>query len=369
MGTQNSRTFLRRAKSHVATRILATLLTFCLGGSAATARGCNREGRSDVLGVNINNLTFSTLRSPNLIAALRQSNAGWIRINFYWANIERSPGKFDWGAIDEGVAKLRKANINLIVTLYGPVPCWALTDKENCKGPQWTAPPTGPWMNFVQTAVKRYVGKVNHWEIWNEPNLVYALNSSSLPQRLADYRDKILIPGARAVHSSDPTARVIAPALATGTGGAESPASMARLLETILTPEARKLVDAVSIHVYAPNDPTVYGKAARDEMQQLGMNNASLWLTETGALSSPVPRLSQGLVGQEAFLHNQFSRALQSGIYNKIFWFALTDSTNSARGHGNSFGLIDNENYVDFKWTPRPSFEIFQDLTRQSCTL
>jgi polysaccharide biosynthesis protein PslG len=356
-------------------RIVAAVLLATLGVAGAAGMGlqataqCDANGRADNLGININNMSFAALRLPNLVAALRQSGAGWTRINIYWGWIERAPGNYNWKDVDDGLEILAANKINAVVTLNGPVPCWHAAKKvdEPCKGPLWSLPRRAAWNNFVRMAVTRYADKVKYWEIWNEPNLVYAIDNPVLGDRLADYRESLLIPGAIAIRAADPKAKIVAPVLAGATGGAETPEKLARMLSDILIPAVRGYVDVVSFHVYPPADLTAFGAAARQELNRIGMRDRPIWLTETGALVSfhygePVSR-----IGQLDFFRGNFESALNSGLYGKLFWFALVDNADTALAHVSGYGLIEPSDHVTYAWSPRPSFTHFQRVAERSC--
>ena len=114
--------------------------------------------------------------SSSPLAALCAQNAGmqWNRWEFRWDNIERARGHLDWGGSDEVVeastgrgpegaghprsarlAGRRRARADGVIPrgLYEP----------------WDSP-RNTWGRFVRTIAERYRGRVQAWEIWNEPD-------------------------------------------------------------------------------------------------------------------------------------------------------------------------------------------------------
>jgi hypothetical protein len=78
-----------------------------------------------------------------------------------WNQIETSRGVYDWSVFD---AWLAKATAPLLYT-FGGTPAWAAADKS--------LPPTdmAMWDEFVQAVVTRAAGRIEAYELWNEPNL------------------------------------------------------------------------------------------------------------------------------------------------------------------------------------------------------
>ena len=56
---------------------------------------------------------------------------------------------------------------------------------------------------FARTAVKRYAGRVDHWQIWNEPNLGFLKGD-------VDAYAKCLSAAGKAIHETNPKAKVLA---------------------------------------------------------------------------------------------------------------------------------------------------------------
>ncbi len=363
--------------------IVITLITGCGSGrmtrstfssaipqTSATWFDCNSNKSAEAVGVNINNLGFTALQSPELVSALQQSGAGWIRISLNWGWIERQPGKFDWQAVDNGLSTLRAAHINALITLYGPVPCWALptTQADICISPKFTVPPMEAWVDFVTTAVKRYKGQVDYWEIWNEPDLIQALDVKDPTQRLIQYRDNILIPASQAVHQQDPNAKVVGPAFAAIPSGytAKGP-QLEAALSLVLKAAAANVIDVVSLHSYSPVSLLAKVSSARTAMSASGMADTPIWITEIGDGASASNTLVDYQNQQAQVLSTSLSDATSVGGPQKVFWFALTDSADIAGNHTNHFGLISNEDYKTYAWTPRASFVTLQTKIQSAC--
>ena len=93
-----------------------------------------------------------------------------------WAEIEPTPGEFEWTSLDRMMSAVAQANtsvtspwqeIRLIVVLHTS-PTWARPPDTSA-----TTPPTelSDFGNFAQAFAVRYGAVVDHYQIWHEPNL------------------------------------------------------------------------------------------------------------------------------------------------------------------------------------------------------
>jgi len=108
--------------------------------------------------------------------AATELGAGWTRVTFEWARIQPG-GSHEWNVspISDDVLDNEIAQGRQVVGLLITTPAWA-TDKERGGGvPQGLYlpidDPDNHWANFVRTIVTRYAGRVDHWTIWNEPEI------------------------------------------------------------------------------------------------------------------------------------------------------------------------------------------------------
>jgi len=98
----------------------------------------------------------------------RAAGIGWMKQQFSWEEIEpRQKGEFDWAKYDRIVDLAETYGLQVIARLDRP-PDWT----RQAGGPA-TQPPDdlADYGDFVYTFVDRYRGRVNHVQIWNEPNL------------------------------------------------------------------------------------------------------------------------------------------------------------------------------------------------------
>jgi polysaccharide biosynthesis protein PslG len=114
----------------------------------------------DSLGVNIHFLD----PAPGEMQELASSGARWIRMDFSWADTERTKGRYNFSEYDRLVAALDRYHIRPILIL----------DYGNNLYDQGLAPYTDTgrqaFANWAAAAVKHFHGLGIVWEMWNEPN-------------------------------------------------------------------------------------------------------------------------------------------------------------------------------------------------------
>ena len=127
------------------------------------------------------------------LKAMQELGIKWGRQDFTWRRIERRPGEYEWQAHDDLVDKCLAHGIQL-------VGCLAYE-------PTFHNPSTGAgvdaYARFAELAAKRYAGRVDYWQIWNEPNGGFWKGSAT------DYA-RLLSSAGLAIHSVNRQARVVA---------------------------------------------------------------------------------------------------------------------------------------------------------------
>ena len=107
---------------------------------------------------------------------IRDAGIGWIKQQFPWEEIEQPrKGQYwdtkysqaTWAKFDDLVARAERHGLKVIARLDRP-PAWARSNQERHSHPPDDFDDFG---DFVTTTVDRYRGRVEHFQIWNEPNL------------------------------------------------------------------------------------------------------------------------------------------------------------------------------------------------------
>lgn len=93
----------------------------------------------------------------------REAGVKWSREEFGWARIEIRKGEYDWSFFDNMVATAKRHGISI----YGLLAYWS----------RWTKPytPEGidDYCRFAAAAADRYRDDIQHWEVYNEPNIFF----------------------------------------------------------------------------------------------------------------------------------------------------------------------------------------------------
>ncbi len=137
--------------------------------------------------------------SQDRLTKARTTLAAWDRFPIYWHNVERTPGQYDWSAVDQAVLADLQNGFLIDAILMGipqfyfdggrAVPSSLnapiFTDGSDTPGDGKQINPDNKWATYVHNAVKRYSpygtwatahglpdgAGITHWEIWNEPDL------------------------------------------------------------------------------------------------------------------------------------------------------------------------------------------------------
>ena len=172
-----------------------------------------------LMGVNV---ALGQYDDPGLETALtriEELGAVWVRQTFDWRQIEPQSGAFDWVATDRLLAALaRHPDLRLVAVLQDEPP----------------TPPIDPerFAAFAGAFAERYAEQVDHYQIWDEPNL--AANWGGGPVSPPAYAD-LLARSTEAIRRADPGARILlaglAPTTETGPQNLSDLRYLARLYE------------------------------------------------------------------------------------------------------------------------------------------
>ena len=144
------------------------------------------------------------------LGLIRDAGFTWVKQNFGWRDIELSKGQFDWSVTDRIMDQVDEFGLNILVRLDHQ-PAWA------GGGYPLNGPPDNleDFADFCRALASRYRGRVDAYEIWNEPNL--AREWGGRAPNPAEYVELLKV-AYRAIKEADPGAVVITAGLTpTGT--------------------------------------------------------------------------------------------------------------------------------------------------------
>ena len=307
-------------------------------------------------------------RDPN---SARDLNLGWERILFYWSELQPN-GPDDWNIyfVEDGWISTAAANGRQVVGLLENTPRWA-TDGANQVGvPRGLYlpidDPDNLWAGFVRKIVQRYAGRIDHWIIWNEPDIEPPDDGIQWGGTVADYYQLVKV--AYLVAKQENPNAVIH--LAGVTFHHDVVHKRVPYLQRFIN-EARKdptapahhdYFDVATFHVYLTTDSvydimqTLYGILRRNGLKQ------PIWINETNSppSSDPLnpwqaPTFVTSLDEQADFLIHAFTLGLAAGA-ERIAVYKLIDYPPYPPGFP-AFGLVRADG------TRRPAYDAMKVIT------
>ena len=101
---------------------------------------------------------------------LDEMGVTWILRTFNWDRIENRKGVFDFSVYDEYVDTAKQNNKKILAVLGYEAP-WLYPEGKSKK---YVSPENIPhFLRFVEEIMRHYNGRVDVWEIWNEPNISF----------------------------------------------------------------------------------------------------------------------------------------------------------------------------------------------------
>ena len=278
----------------------------------------------------------------------------WAREDFPWPRIEPQPGAWDWRVFDEMVGAHEERGV-MILGRLGYSVGWATADAYDPPADQsFSFPYLGAWRRYIRATAERYRGRVQHWEVWNEPDNGVFWKGTPDPHAFA----QLLRAAYEEIKAVDPANVVMI--------GGVSPWDT-HFLRGIAGARAWDAFDVLAIHPYVDPASPEQGRmgawgvgAARALLNRYGQK--PIWVTEIGWESGPGERNVQGTVDearQANYLVSAYLQLLAEPGVEKVFWYTLHDDTNSP------FGLVRyGRGYTDYT-SRKPAFLAYATMARE----
>ena len=301
---------MRAPRFAVGVALLATALAVAVFGGSSTSSGSAATVATaasvprlpdDFLGIVSNDAFAATGKDrAEILAGERRTGVELLRETFDWATIEPSRGHYDFAPYDSFMAATARAGLQVLPIVFGR-PRFEPAQKP--AGGHLTTTTTSPpaslsdFAQFAATLVRRYgpggtfwranpklpVHAISSWQIWNEPNLpVYWAGKPSAAGYVA-----MLAAAARAIRAVDPHAEIVTAGIPDSTLGI----ALGPYVSEMLAAGARGTFDTLAINPYASSTAGVLAATAavRRELDQAGLKQTPIWLTEIGWASGGPP--------------------------------------------------------------------------------
>jgi len=251
-----------------------------------------------------------------------------------WTNLEPQPGRWDFSNLDLFLSLAQQHHVPVILPL-ALSPAWASARpaENSVYGPGRASEPRelADWDNYVRTVATRAKGKVEAYEIWNEPN--FPIFWTGKTETLIELTRR-----ARAiVKSIDPKALIVSPSATASRDGNT-------WLNEFLDKGGGQYVDVIGYHFYAdtPEKEVPLIAQIRQTMDAHHVGSLPLWNTETG-WSKPKPFPSPELGA--AYLARAYILNWAAGV-RRLYWYAWDN-------HG--FSVIETTQADNLALTPAGS--------------
>jgi hypothetical protein len=287
--------------------------------------------------------------APDAATAL---GAGWTRVTFEWNRIQpNSPDEWIVTPINDPILTNELIQGREVVGLLITTPGWA-TDVGIGPGvPQGlylpTDDPNNRWATFVRTIVSMYAGRIDHWTIWNEPEIPPGSPDMTWGGSIEDFI-QLLSVAYTVANETNPNAVIHLPAITHW----HNEHWFGQFLDALVAdPNAvinNYYFDVATLHLY--HEPEKIYDITTHYYQL--MHNRGIykpfWMAETNVYLS---RVSED---EQAFLLVQaFSLEIAAGV-ERIAVYKMADTTTDQAADPEPFGLVRMDG------TRRPAFTAYQ---------
>jgi LysM repeat protein len=329
---------------------------------------------------------------PKLISEIDSLDVSWVKQTIYWRDFEPVKGQIDFATLDNIVNGLSGANLKILFTVTA-APSWArryvLED-----GP---AENNADYLAFIGALAQRYAGKVQAYEIWDEPNRRAEWSCTETAEKPAfcplSYIS-LLQAAYQTVKASDPNALIISAGLSpTGFNDGVNAIDDRTFLRQLYANGLAQVSDAIGAHPFgwanppdslccaAPvgvethyENPSFYFRATLSDYRQIMLDmqdsGTPIWVTKFGwgtSEDTQPPSESQvfltytSLGEQAIYVPRAFELGAEFGFVGPMF----VDNLN-----GCQVANPDNCYYalIGPDGVPRPIFGAVRDLIAPSLT-
>jgi len=268
-------------------------------------------------------------RHDAIAQMLRTAGIGWVRERFSWAGTEPEKGKVAWQQYDAVAEAFTRHGVR-VYQIFHDSPAWSHAGRKNTRNPADLRDAYA----FAKRLAEHYKGRVQAWEVWNEPDIFFWPDLSDTFAGL----QKAAYLGFKA---GDPTLPVLIGSFCRGRCAFD---------ENLFDAGIRDYFDIFNWHIYAPPDAYPATLARYLELlKRHGCGERPVWLTEAGIrLQATLPdgEITAADERRQAdFVPKSFAYSLAAGT-DRHFFFVLPYYLE----HGVQFGALRKD------LSPRPGF-------------
>lgn len=309
----------------------------------------------DFLGVNVQFHYFTPDIYQKQMTRLDQLGLGWIRWTLHWPILEPAQGQYNLADLDAAMSAANPHHYNTVAYLVGS----ATFDSSAPQGAS-NADQYPPRDNTIfaerMTALAQHYPQVSHWQVWNEPNIIW------LPQADPVAYYNLLTTTADTIRSALPNKPIVTAGVAYY---GQMRGSTGYMLQSMVD---QGLASKNIVAAYHPYSEYPEGDSIpdRDFLVRANTLNKSLhdagvsqvWATEWGWSSYSGPVEMQHIIGLSGQADYTLRRlAMMSTLdYQRIFLFNLSDLDQRASARDQGYGLL------DLNGEPKPVYTALQNF-------
>ncbi|MGD9030003.1 MAG: glycosyl hydrolase [Anaerolineae bacterium] len=297
---------------------------------------------------------FGVVEAHEAPAAATTLGAGWTRVRFEWNRIQPdSPN--EWNApVSDATLSNELASGREVVGLLVTTPGWATDTSIGPGVPKGLYlpfdDPNNRWAVFVRQVVGRYAGRIDHWTIWNEPDIPASSPDMSWGGSVEDFL-KLLQVAYSVAKETNPNAVIHMAAITHHHDEHWFGRFIGKLVEQPGAAQNGYYFDVATLHLFHEpekiHDITAHYAAM---MHGHGIHKP-IWIAETNAYLSRATQEEQAF-----FVFQAFSLEIAAGA-ERIAVYKMADVETDHAADPEPFGLVQMDG------TRRPAFTAYQVAT------
>jgi beta-xylosidase len=344
-------------------RLLAiTALSVCalaLSSPAVQAQTLLKAPRAvtwkDFLGVNVQFHYFTPDIYQKQMTRLDQLGLSWVRWTLHWPILEPVQGQYNLTDLDAAMNVANAHHFNTVAYMVGSTSFDSSAPAGASNTDQYPPRDNNLFAERMTALAQRYP-QVSHWQVWNEPNIIW------LPQADPVAYYNLLTTTAKAIRTALPGKPIVTAGVAYY---GQMRGSTGYMLQSMVDQGLASQNIVAAYHPYseypegdsvADRDFLVRANALNKSLHDAGVKD--VWATEWGWSSYSGPVEMQHLIGVNGQADYTLRRlAMMSTLdYQRIFLFNLSDLDERASPRDRGYGLLDLEG------EPKPVYTALQNF-------